>query len=104
MITKLTACRGFRMDSVSQAGLTRLACQRTKNIEQKENIMRLATLVITAAAIAVFAAAASAGSLAPNVMEAPVAVVETAPAGSSVPNTWIIAGVLTALVAAAASQ
>jgi hypothetical protein len=66
--------------------------------------MRLTTFFVTAAAACVIAAAASAGSLTPEVMEAPVTVIEAAPAGSSVPSSFVVAGILTALVVAAAAN
>lgn len=67
--------------------------------------MRLTTTLAAAAALAVSGFAANAGGLAPEVMEAPVVVVEEpAPAGSSVNSTWIIIGVLAVLVAAAAAN
>lgn len=65
--------------------------------------MRLTTTLAAAAALAVSGFAANAGGLAPEVMEAPVVVVdEPAPAGSSINSTYLILGVLAALLIAAA--
>jgi len=65
--------------------------------------MRLTTTLAAAAALAVTGFAANAGGLAPEVMEAPVVVVdEPAPAGSSINSTYVIVGVLAALLIAAA--
>ncbi len=56
-----------------------------------------------AAAIAVSATAASAGGLAPEVMEAPVVVVDTPePAGSL--GGWVVPAIALALIAAAAAS
>ncbi|MBE0414330.1 hypothetical protein [Yoonia sp.] len=66
--------------------------------------MRLTT-TFAAAAIAVSGVAAHAGGLSPEVMEAPVVVVEeAAPAGSSISSTYIVLGVLAALLIAAANN
>jgi hypothetical protein len=65
--------------------------------------MRLTTTLVAAAAIAVSGAAVSAGGMAPEVMEAPVVVVDTPPAGSSINSGYIVLGLLAALVAASAS-
>ena len=65
--------------------------------------MRLTT-TLAAAALAVSAVAANAGGMAPATMEAPVVVVEPAPAGSSISSTYIVIGVLAALVIAAAAN
>lgn len=66
--------------------------------------MRLTKTLVAAAALAVSGFAANAGGLAPEVMEAPVVVVEEemAPKGSSINSTYIIVGVLAALLIAAA--
>jgi hypothetical protein len=66
--------------------------------------MRITTTLAAAAAIAVTGAAASAGGLAPEVMEAPVVIVDTpmAPTGS-VNSGYIVLGLLAALVAASGS-
>lgn len=65
--------------------------------------MRLTTTLAAAAALTISGFAANAGGLAPEVMEAPVVVVEEpAPAGSSINSTYIIVGVLAALLIAAA--
>ena len=66
--------------------------------------MRLTKTLVASAALAVSGFAANAGGLAPEVMEEPVVVVEEemAPKGSSVSATWIIVGVLAALLIAAA--
>lgn len=66
--------------------------------------MRLTTTLAAAAALAVSGVAATAGGMADEVMEAPVLVVEPAPApaASSVSPTYIVLGVLAALLIAAA--
>ncbi len=64
--------------------------------------MRLTTTLAVAAALAVSGVAATAGGLEPEVMEAPVVMVEPAPAASSVSPTYIVLGVLAALLIAAA--
>jgi hypothetical protein len=65
--------------------------------------MRLTTTLAAAAALTISGFAANAGGLAPEVMEAPVVVVEEpAPAGSSINSTYVIVGVLAALLIAAA--
>lgn len=64
--------------------------------------MRLTTTLAASAALAVSGFAANAGGLAPEVMEAPVVVVEEEPAGSSINSTFVIVGVLAALLIAAA--
>ena len=65
--------------------------------------MNMTKTLIAAAALAVTGAAATAGGLAPEVMEAPVVVVDTpAPAGSINPG-YVVLGLLAALVAASAS-
>ncbi|MFO8128169.1 hypothetical protein [Yoonia sp.] len=66
--------------------------------------MRLTTTLAAAAALAVSGVAATAGGMANEVMEAPVLVVEPAPApaASSVSPTYIVLGVLAALLIAAA--
>jgi len=67
--------------------------------------MRLTTTLAAAAALAVTGFAANAGGLAPEVVEAPVVVVdEPAPAGSSVNSTFIIVGIIAALLIAAAVE
>ena len=66
--------------------------------------MRLTTTLAAAAAVAVAGSAAVAGGLAPEVMEAPVVVVDTPmAAGSSVPAGYVVLGLLAALVAASGS-
>ena len=66
--------------------------------------MRLTTTLAAAAALAVSGFAATAGGLSEEVMEAPVVAVEPEmePAGSSISPTFIIVGVLAALLIAAA--
>lgn len=66
--------------------------------------MRLMTTLAAAAAIAVSGVAANAGGLNNEVMEAPVVMVEPTPAepASSISPTFIVIGVLAALVIAAA--
>jgi len=65
--------------------------------------MRLTTTLAAAAAIAVTGAAANAGGIAPVIAEAPVVVVDTPAAGSSIPAGYIVLGLLAALVAASGS-
>jgi len=72
--------------------------------------MRLTTTLAAAAAIAVAGSAATAGGLAPEVMEAPVVVVDDtpmAPVGSfglgAAGGSYVTLGLLAALVAAAGS-
>lgn len=66
--------------------------------------MRLTTTLAAAAALAVSGFAANAGGLSDEVMEAPVVAVEPemAPKGSSINSTFLIVGVLAALLIAAA--
>ncbi|PJI84556.1 hypothetical protein BC777_3617 [Yoonia maricola] len=66
--------------------------------------MRFTTTLAAAAAIAVSGVAANAGGLAQEVTEAPVVVAEPAPAPatSSVSPTYVVLGVLAALLIAAA--
>jgi hypothetical protein len=64
--------------------------------------MRITSVIATAAAVATLSTAAVAGGLAPEVMEAPVAV-EAAPAGSSINPAFVVVGVLAALLIAANS-
>ncbi len=67
--------------------------------------MRLTKTLAAAAVIAVAGSAATAGGLAPEVMEAPVVMVDTpapAPAGS-INSGYIVLGLLAALVAASGS-
>lgn len=66
--------------------------------------MRFTTTLAAAAALAVSGVAANAGGLSNEVMEAPVVVVEPemAPKGSSISSTYIIIGVVAALLIAAA--
>ena len=66
--------------------------------------MRMTNVLATAAAVAALSTTAFAGGMSPEVMEAPVAVVEAAPAGSSANSTFIIVGVLAALLIAAAAD
>ena len=67
--------------------------------------MRLINTLAAATALAVTGFAANAGGLAPEVVEAPVVVVdEPAPAGSSVSSTYIIVGIVAALLIAAAVE
>jgi hypothetical protein len=66
--------------------------------------MRLTTTLAAAAAISVAGATANAGGLAPEVMEAPVVVVEPMmEKGGSIPAGYIVLGLVAALVAASAS-
>ena len=66
--------------------------------------MRITTTLAAAAAIAVTGAAASAGGLAPEVMESPVVVVDTPMAATSSVNPgFVVLGLLAALVAASGS-
>jgi hypothetical protein len=64
--------------------------------------MRITTTLAAAAALAVSGVAATAGGMAEEVMEAPVVVAEPAPATSSVSPTYVVLGVLAALLIAAA--
>lgn len=66
--------------------------------------MRLTTTLAAAAALTVSGFAANAGGLSEEVMEAPVVAVEPepAPAGTSISPTFVILGVLAALLIAAA--
>ena len=66
--------------------------------------MRLTTTLAAATAIAVSGVAASAGGMSDEVMEAPVVMVEPMeePSTSSISPTYIVLGVLAALVIAAA--
>ncbi len=65
--------------------------------------MRLTTTLAASAALAVSGFAANAGGLSDEVMEAPVVAVEPAPpAGTSISPTFVILGVLAALLIAAA--
>lgn len=65
--------------------------------------MRFLTTLATAATVATLSTTAFAGGMAEPVMEAPVEVMDTMePAGSSVNSTYIIVGVLAALLIAAA--
>ncbi|KQI70194.1 hypothetical protein SAMN05428995_101384 [Loktanella sp. DSM 29012] len=67
--------------------------------------MRIITTLAASAAIAVTGAAATAGGLAPEVMEAPVVMVDTpmAPAGS-INSGYVVLGLLAALVLASADS
>ena len=65
--------------------------------------MRLTTTLAAAAAIAVSGVAANAGGLAPEVMEAPVVMVEPAAPAGSINSGYIVLGLIAALVAASAS-
>lgn len=65
--------------------------------------MRLTTTLAASAALAVTGFAAHAGNPEPAVMDPPVVVVDDPePAGSSINSTYIIVGVLAALLIAAA--
>ncbi len=64
--------------------------------------MRITTTLAAAAALAVSGVAATAGGMAEEVMEAPVVVAEPAPATSSISPTYVVLGVLAALLIAAA--
>ena len=67
--------------------------------------MRFTTTLAAAAALAVSGVAATAGGMADEVMEAPVVMAEPAPApaASSVSPTYVVLGVLAALLIAAAA-
>ena len=65
--------------------------------------MRLTTTLAAAAAIAVSGVAANAGGLSPTIPEAPMVLVDEAPAGGSISNGYILLGLLAALFAASAS-
>ena len=63
--------------------------------------MRLTTTLAAAAALAVSAVSANAGGMSAPVMDAPVVVIEEpAPAGSSINSTYIVIGVIAALLIA----
>lgn len=65
--------------------------------------MRLVTTLAAAAALTISGFAAQAGSPEPVVIEQPPVIVdEPAPAGSSINSTYVIVGVLAALLIAAA--
>ncbi|WP_019955431.1 hypothetical protein [Yoonia vestfoldensis] len=63
--------------------------------------MRIMTCLTAATAVAGFTTVATAGGLAPEVMEAPVVMAEPAPAGSSINPAFVVVGVLAALLIAA---
>jgi hypothetical protein len=63
--------------------------------------MRLTTTLAAAAALAVTGFAAHAGNPEPAVMDPPIVVVDE-PKGSSINSTYVIVGVLAALLIAAA--
>ena len=65
--------------------------------------MRIFTTLAASAAIAAVSTSALAGGLSPEVMEAPVVIEEAvaAPAASSISPTWVVLGVLAALLIAA---
>jgi hypothetical protein len=65
-------------------------------------IMRLTTTIAAAASIAVLSTSAFAGGLSPEIMETPVVEAAPAPAASSISPTYIVLGVLAALLIAAA--
>lgn len=67
--------------------------------------MRFTTTLAAAAALAVSGVAANAGGMSNEVMEAPVVMAEPAPAPatSSINSTYVVIGVLAALVIAAAA-
>lgn len=65
--------------------------------------MRLTTTILASSVFLITSSIAQAGGLSDEIMEAPVAVVEEAPApGSSINSTFVIVGVLAALLIAAA--
>ena len=64
--------------------------------------MRLTTTIAAAASIAVLSTSAFAGGLSPEIMETPVVEAAPAPAASSISPTYIVLGVLAALLIAAA--
>lgn len=67
-------------------------------------IMRITTTLAAAASIAVLSTSAFAGGMSPEVMEPPVMVEPApAPAASSISPTYIVLGVLAALLIAAAA-
>jgi hypothetical protein len=67
--------------------------------------MRLTTTLAAAAALAVSAVSANAGGMSEPVMDAPVVMVEEpAPAGSSISSTYIVIGIVAALVIAAVAS
>lgn len=62
--------------------------------------MRLTTTLAAAAALAVSAVSANAGGMSAPVMDAPVVVMEEPAAGSSINSTYIVIGVIAALLIA----
>lgn len=64
--------------------------------------MRIATTLAAAASITAFSTAAMAGGMAPEVMEPPVVIEEPAEPASSISPTFVVLGVLAALLIAAA--
>ncbi len=67
--------------------------------------MRISTTLAAAAAISVVGVAAQAGNPEPAMMDKPIVIVEDPePAGSSINSTYIIVGVLAALLIAAAAN
>jgi hypothetical protein len=66
--------------------------------------MRITTTLAAAASIAVLSTSAFAGGMSPEVMEAPVVMEEPmmAPKASSISPTYVVLGVLAALLIAAA--
>jgi len=71
----------------------------------KENNMRLMTTFAAAAALTISGFAAQAGNPEPAIVEpAPVVAPEPEPAGSSINSTFIVVGVIAALLIAAAIE
>ena len=62
--------------------------------------MRLTTTLAAAAALAVSAVSANAGGMSAPVMDAPVVVMEEPATGSSINSTYIVIGVIAALLIA----
>ena len=65
--------------------------------------MRFTKTLIAAAAISTIGMTATAGGLAPEVMEAPVVVVDTPAPVGSINSGYVVLGLLAALVAASGS-
>ncbi len=65
--------------------------------------MRITKTLAAAAVIAVAGSAATAGGLAPEIMEAPVVVVDPVAPTGSINSGYVVLGLLAALVAASGS-
>jgi hypothetical protein len=107
-------CKGQLKTHSHALGFSIIYCSKQKNEANHTEFaplrinwstyMRITTTLAAAAALAVSGFAANAGGLSEEVMEAPIALVEPEPAGSSINSTWLVVGLLAALVAAAAAN